>query len=52
MIFNYLNSNQDYEIFIEQYKLRNGLKKKLKTISPEMFNEMNNRTIGHLLKEF
>lgn len=33
-------------------KLRNGLKKKLKTISPEMFSDMNNRTIGHLLKEF
>ena len=33
-------------------KLRNGLKKKLKIISPEMFSDMNNRTIGHLLKEF
>lgn len=32
-------------------KLRNGLKKKLKIISPEMFSDMNNRTIGHLLKE-
>ena len=32
-------------------KLRNGLKKKLKIISPEMFSDMNNRTIGNLLKE-
>lgn len=32
--------------------MRNGLKTKLKAISPEMFSDMNNRKIGHLLKEF
>ena len=50
--FKILSLKDEEREFTNLSKLRNDLKKKLKAISPEFFNDMNNRTIGHLLKEF
>ena len=50
--FKILGLKDDEREYTNLSKLRNGLKKKLTTISPEFFNDMNNRIIGHLLKEF
>jgi hypothetical protein len=50
--FKILGLTEEKREYTSLSKLRNNFKKKLKIISPELFNDFNNRKIGHLLKEF